>query len=558
MTDHVGSAGSAKAARTVLLALALQQLLMAYDSTAMNVALSTIVADLGTTLTGVQAAIALYSLVMAAFMITGSKLGLRHGHLRMFTLGTVLYGAGAVVTALSPGLPVMVLGWSLLEGLGAALVFPAVMSIATVLFEGAARTKALALVATMVGVGGALGPLLGGLITSVLTWRASFLMEAAVTLVVIFMVRGAREPAAPGVHRPFDGVGVVLSAVGCALVVLATLLAGRFGLFTSREDVVLFGRVVIAAGDLSLTVVLVAVGVAVLAAFGWWEMRLVARGEDPLVRVAVLRDRTTSTGSAALAVQFLVTAGTMFLIPVFLQTTLSYGALASGVTQLPSTVALVAAATAASKLAGSGRIGRKALVVAGFGLVVVGLVIIALTMRPHSTGWSLLPGLAVLGLGLGACVVLTDLVQSSAPPGQVSDVAGLSRSSSYLGQSVGVALSGAVLLGALLGSFTAGVNTSTALSATQKDELTTAVRQSSQTAAVSDDQARSTLARAGVTGATEEEIVRLNGQARITGLRASVLVMAGFALVGVVLALAIPVRPRRTPGVVGGAVPPPA
>ncbi|SMD20596.1 MFS transporter [Kibdelosporangium aridum] len=264
----------------MLFALATQQLLMAYDSTAMNVALSDIVKDLGTTLTGVQSAISLYALVMAALMISGSKLGSRHGYVRVFMAGAVIYGTGAVVTALSPNLPVMLLGWSLLEGVGAALVFPAILSIATARFDAATRTKALALIGVMAGVGAALGPIVGGVITRFLTWRVSFLMETVVTLLVVLLMRRVVEQRGPRPGRAFDVLGAVLSALGFGLVVAATLAAGRYGVFAARDDLILFGRTVIVKGGVAPTVWLGVAGLCTLVAFGWWEHRRVVRGRN--------------------------------------------------------------------------------------------------------------------------------------------------------------------------------------------------------------------------------------------------------------------------------------
>lgn len=539
------------AARVLLAVIATQQLLMAYDSTAMNVAVSDIVTDLGTTLTGVQSAISLYALVMAALMITGSKLGSRFGYLRTFALGAVVYGAGALITALSPGLPVMLVGWSLLEGIGAALVFPAILSIATLAFTGARRTRALTLVGAAAGAGAALGPILGGLITRYLTWRVSFLMETLITAVVVVLVSRHRalqvRPSRRPPRRPFDVVGVVLSALGFGLLVLGTLLASRYGLLTAREDVTVLGRTVLGAGGPAPTVVLGLAGLLVLAAFGWWERRLVRAGRDPLVRLAVLRDRTTRVGSLALAVQFLVMAGLFFLVPVFVQTTLGYDALESGLTLLPATVMLVLGSMAGARAVGEGRTARKPLVLLGFLLVAAGSLLVAAAFDPHPSGLRIAPGLAVAGLGLGLCTLLPDLVQSSAQEDTVSDVAGLSRSTSYLGQSLGVALAGALMIGGLLHTALDSVRTSTVLTSTQKQQSRQALEHGVQVTAVSDQQVRTTLANKGVTGAPADELVRINSRARDAGLTAATVGMTAFALAGAALALRLPGR-RSAPG----------
>jgi MFS family permease len=533
-------------AGVVLIALATQQLLMAYDSTAMNVALSDIVKDLDTTLTGVQSAISLYALVMAALMITGSKMGARLGYGRVFTLGAIIYGTGALVTSLSPGLSAMLFGWTLLEGIGAALIFPAILSIATMKFAGAARTRALSIIGAAIGVGAALGPIVGGLITTYLTWRISFLMETLVTAGVVLMMRGTLEPRRERPAESFDLVGVALSALGFSLIVLGTLSIGSYGLLTARQDVMFFGRTILGEGDVSPAILLGAAGLVVLAGFAWWERRRFTRHRDPLVRVAVLRDRTTRVGSSALATQYLVTAGVLFLVPVFVQTTLGYDALQSGLTLLPTTLMLIVAAMAATWLVGRGRLTRKPIVVLGFLLMAAGGIIVALTFDPDGSGWTLAPGLAVAGLGLGLGAILPDLVQSSAPPKEVSDVSGLSNSFSYLGQSVGVALAGALMAGVLLQSFTDQVERSVSLTEPQKTQVEATVDKQAQVTAVSDDRLRAALRDGGVVGQTQDELVRINADARDKGLTGAMLGMGLFALAGGALALRLPGRRRSS------------
>jgi hypothetical protein len=231
-------------------------------------------------------------------------------------------------------------------------------------------------------------------------------------------------------------------------------------------------------------------------------------------------------------------------VPVFVQTTLNYDALQSGLTLLPATAALIVAAAACSALVGVGRVTHRSVVVFGFLAIAVGAVEIALMLGPGASGLDLAPGLVLAGLGLGACAVLPDLVQSSAAPENVSDVAGLSRSVSYLGQSVGVALGGAVLLGVLLSSFTAGVHNNQFLTDQQQSVVTQTVESGVQAAAMSDAQAATALARKGVTGPVADELIRINAVARVDGLRAAVLAMGVFALVGLTFAVRLPRWPR--------------
>jgi Na+/melibiose symporter-like transporter len=230
---------------------------------------------------------------------------------------------------------------------------------------------------------------------------------------------------------------------------------------------------------------------------------------------------------------------------VFVQTTLGYNALQSGLTLLPTTLMLIIAAMVATRLVNGGRRARKPIVIFGFLLIACGGVIVALTFGPDSSGWALAPGLAVAGLGLGLTTILPDLVQSSAPPGEVSDVSGLSNSFCYLGQSVGVALAGALMVAVLLQSFTDNVNRSAVLNAQQKTQVNTSVAALARVTAISDDQLRATLQNKGVTGQTQDELVRVNADARDQGLAAAVLGMVLFALAGGALALRLPGKKTR-------------
>jgi MFS family permease len=526
------------AGRIVLFALATQQTVIAYDTTAIKVALSDVVRDLGTTLTGVQSVISLYALVVASSMITGTWLGARYGHARIFTLGAAIYGSGALVTALSPSLAVMGVGWTLLEGIGAAMIFPAIFSIATLTFSGAERTRALALIGAATAFGGALGPVLGGLITTALSWRASFAMEAAITLVVIVMMRRLAMPKRPPSETSLDYAGVVLSAVGFALIVIGTLLAGPYGLITARQDFGVFGRTVLSAGGISPALVFIVLGFAVLAVFALWEQRRITRGQDPLVRLAVMRERRVRVGSFGLLAQYFANAGTLFLVPVFAQTSLGYTALQSGLTMLPYMLGMIAGALIAGRLLGRGRTSHRTVVMVGFLLAAAGAAIVLIL--PHNNALQLAPGLAIFGFGLGACSILPDLVQSSAPAEQISDAAGVANSFSYLGQSLGVAITGVVLMSVLTSAFLFEAQRSSVLTVEQQLAVEQAVRRGVQATAVSDAHLTAALNTKDVTGPTASEVLRINRIARGAGLAAAMASVLVALLVGAVLAWRLP------------------
>src|SRR5215210_6785875 len=282
---------AASAGGLALAALCAQQFNMAYDTVGMNVALSTIVEDLGTTLTGMQAAIALYAVVMAAFMITGAKLADRWGRRRTFMIGAFVYGIGSGITALSPSLAALTFGWSLIEGLGSAFAQPALLTLATLNFTGAARTRAFAAIGAMAGIASAIAPIVTGFFATYLTWRIPFALEVLVALGVVWLSRKhLTESRLEGPRQSFDLVGVALSAIGFATTVFGFILASTFGFWTARQDMVIGGTTLFEKGGISPVPVIVGIGLLVLVLFAAWERwGRIRRGREPLVRLSILR-----------------------------------------------------------------------------------------------------------------------------------------------------------------------------------------------------------------------------------------------------------------------------
>ena len=539
--------GAPAAARTLFVLLSVENILINYTSTCMNVALSVLVSDLDTSLTGVQSAISLYALVVAAFLITGSKLGARHGYRRTFAVGGEIFALGALITAFGPTLPFMLAGWSVLQGIGVALMLPALVSMLTAAYTGAARTKALSTLGMTAGIGAGAGPVVGGLITNYLSWRVSFLLEAVITLTVVLLMRRTADPERPPVRteQNFDLLGVVLSATGFGLLVVATLLAGRYGLLKDRQDFVVFGETLLHTGQVSPVPLIAGIGALVLGLFAGWERHLVTSGRDPLVRLSVLRNRTIRAGTETLVMQILVPTGVLFLVPVFLQTTFGFDALQSGIVLIMVPLGLTAAASATAGLIVRGRMTHRGAQKGAFLLMAAGCLAIAVMFDPRqqdvpAIGLALAPGLALVGLGRGLATTVTDLIQSAPPPEEVSDVTGLSRTAGYLGSSFGVALAGAFMTTSLLLAFEAGVDESSVLTSGQKQLVQRTVDHQVQVTAVNDDTVRAKVAAQGVSGAAAVELVRINARARGQALTVAAVGMAVLALAGFLVALRIP------------------
>src|SRR6476619_5366445 len=332
----------AGAAGLVLLTLCAGQFLMMLDSSVMNVSIATVAKDVGTTVTGIQTAITLYTLVMASFMITGGKIGQIIGRKRAFAIGCVIYGCGSLTTALAPNLPVLLIGWSGLEGLGAALIMPAIVALVASNFGPAERPRAYGLVASAGAIAVAAGPLIGGLFTTYASWRWVFVGEVLIVLAILAV--GRRIADAPPDTRPkLDLVGTALSALGLALIVFSILKAGSWGFVTPKPEAPTWL-------GLSPAIWLLLGGGVVLLLFFAWENRQLRRGAEPLIDPSILLNRTLRSGLTGFFFQYTIQAGLFFAVPLFLSVALGLSAIDTGVRLLPLSISLLLAAAGIPKL----------------------------------------------------------------------------------------------------------------------------------------------------------------------------------------------------------------
>jgi MFS family permease len=424
--------------------LALTQFIASYAGSNMNVAISSIAKDLGTTTRGVQTAITLFTLTMAALMIPGSKLTDIVGRKRCFMLGLIVYGFGALIASFAQGLPLLIIGYSLLEGIGSALMIPPVYIILTVAFADLeSRAKAFAIVSASAGLGAAAGPLIGGLITSAISWRASFILQVLVVASIVFMAR--RFAGAKGVKRPFDITGSILSATGLVFVVIGILASGTYGWVKAKQDFKIGDTVIISEGGISPVWPLVAIGALFLAWFFWHIRSMERAGKEPLLSTRIFRNRISNLGLVTQNVQWLILQGSFFVISVFLQEIRGYSAIETGLILTASTVGIIVSSAFAGRLARNRS--QVVLIRAGFVTAVVGIALLLLISDATSNVATFLPGLFLMGLGLGVMLTSSvNVVQSSFPEKDQGEISGLSRSISNLGSSLGTALVGSVLV----------------------------------------------------------------------------------------------------------------
>ncbi len=448
MLDDVGTtpSNSQASARAMILPLALAQFIASYAATNMNVAISAIAEDLGTTVSGVQTAITLFTLTMAALMIPGSKLTDIWGRKRCFVLGLAVYAVGGLLAALSQGLPLLIGGYSLLEGVGSALMIPPIYILVTVTFPDVkSRARYFGVVSGAGGLGAAAGPLIGGLVTSAISWRASFGLQVLVVAWIIVLARKITDPARSGPAPRFDLTGAVLSAAGLFFVVLGLLQSRTYGFAKSRQDFSIGSTVVIPKGSVSPVWVYVAIGALFLLWFFLHVRSREKKGRDVLLPLRLFRNKLANLGLGTQTIQWLILQGCFFTVSVYLQEVNHYSPIQTGLILTPATIGILATSAAADRFAR--RHPQRWLIIAGFLVTAVGMILLLVLVRAHAGVWRWIPGLLLFGGGIGTMLTSSvNVVQSSFPDKDQGEISGLSRSVSNLGSSLGTALVGSVLV----------------------------------------------------------------------------------------------------------------
>ncbi|WP_173921982.1 MFS transporter [Agromyces sp. Marseille-P2726] len=421
--------GTRAAARRILAPLALAQFICSFAGSNMNVMINDMSEDLDTTVQGIQVAITLFLLVMAALMIPASKLTDRFGRKRLFIVGLGVYGVGAIISAIAPNLGVLILGNSLLEGIGTALLIPPVYILTTLRFQDLReRARAFGVISALGGMGAAAGPLIGGIITTAIDWRAAFVFQALVIVLIIVLARRVDDPIAPDPGRSFDVLGALLSAIGLVALVMGIL---------ALDDA------------LPLAIALLVFGAAMLAWFMFRSGRLERAGREPLVSPALFRNRGSNTALLTQVLQWMMLMGVSFVVAAYLQVVRGYNAIETGIIFTAATVGLLASSLSVGRLVR--RFAQRTLVVAGFALTSAGIAGLIFTVAVLPGAWAFAPGLLGIGLGLGLMLTPSvNLVQSAFPEGQQGEISGVSRAVSNLGSSLGTAVAGTILVAGLV------------------------------------------------------------------------------------------------------------
>jgi len=510
-----------------LLILASAQFVMVLDSSVMNVSISAIVEDLDTTIQGVQLAITAYTLVMASFMLVGAKLGDIWGRDRAFAIGLAVYGIGSGTTAISPNLPVLLFGWSLVEGLGAVLVIPAIAALIAANYEGRERALAYGIIGGVAAAAVAAGPLIGGWVTTAFTWRLVFAGEVVIVIAILLVRRRMRGSPRPERPPSLDVVGATLSAAGFALVVFAILQSSTWGWVQPKSAPTIGGTEITPLG-FSVVPFLILAGLGVLAAFGTWEERQERKGRPALLDLSMLRIPTLRAGLSTLLMQQLVIYGTFFVLPVYLQVVLGFDAFQTGVHLVPMSVAMLIAALAGPRLAAR----RSPKAVARVGLIALALgaalELGAIDVELDQGAFGL--ALAIFGVGAGLLASqLGNIIMSSVEPARTNEAGGLQGTAQNLGASLGTALIGSVLLLGLTNAFIDRIENNPDLPPEVRTGITSAA-EASGLQIVPVAQVETALTQAGLPADQVDAVVADYGAAQLDGLRNALGAVGIFAL----------------------------
>ena len=513
-----------------LIALGTAQFVMVLDQSVMNVSISQLVHDFDTTVTTIQAVITLYCLVMAMLMLTGGKIGDIIGRRRAFTVGLIIYACGSALTAVAPSVAVLALGWSILEGIGAALVLPALAALIAGNFEGSARKVAYAVIGGVAGAGIAIGPILGGWATTELSWRVVFVGEVVLVLFILAMTHLIGDAKTGETPPKLDVVGSVLVATGLGAVVLGTLQSSTWGWIRPKDSPIeVFG--------FSLTIFVITAGGVLLWAFVTWQHRRERHGKDPLVHMGLLGIVPLRSGLIGLFSQNLILMGVFFVIPLYLQLVIGLDALETGIKMLPVSITMFIASAVGSRL--SGRFPVRGIVRGGLMTTVVAIVALLATVKPDLGDAGFAVSMAVLGVGMGLIVSqLGNVVQSSVDASGRGEAGGQQYTGQQLGSSLGVALIGAIVLAGLTGAFVNQVESDTRIA----DEVSAQVSVAAQPGIdfVDSSQIEAAAAQADIDGRTGAAIVDDYETAQLQALKAGLLAAALLALISLAFTGGLP------------------
>ncbi len=494
--------------------MGISQFVMILDSTVMNVSISTVADDLDTTISGMQAAITFYALTMAALMLTGGKLGDIWGRHRAFRIGSIVYGIGSLITALSPNLGVLLFGWSLVEGLGAILVIPAIAALAAVNYSGRDRVVAFSILGAATGLAAAVGPIIGGFMTTYLSWRYVFVAETII-MIGVLLLSGKIKDQRSDKKTALDVTSSLMSAVGMAMLVLGLLQSKTWGWISPIAKPSIGGHEIAPFG-ISIVAYLILAGIIVLWLFMQRQKSMEAAGKNPLLKASLLKIPALRSGLSVLLSQYFTIAALFFVVPVYLQTILGYDALHTGYKLIPLSLGLLIFTAVGSKMTAV----RPARNIARWGQLsmALGTLLIMASIKPTLSGFLFWLGMFIVGAGFGLLASqLGNINMSAVGQEDTAEAGGLQGTFQNLGTSFGTAIVGSVFMLALASGFTSSIQSSQNLSPAAKENI------SSQTETgvgiVSQSQAENYVVKEGGSSATAKTVSNIYQDSQIDALK---------------------------------------
>jgi len=537
MIDTHNTTGIRKWMPLVVLAFAL--LIIILDTTILNVSLRTIIIDLHTNIQGIQWVITAYSLMLAAFTITGGRLGDLFGRKRMFILGAFLFAVGSFITSISTSVGMMIIGEAIIEGIGAALMLPATTSLLVSNYEGRDRQIGFGVWGGIAGAGAALGPVVGGFLTTYYSWRWAFRINLVVAALVIagaYLIKETRDTA----EKPqLDYLGVVLSSLAMFLVVFGLIESSTYGWFAAKQIFTVgplsFGFL----GGVSIVVPSIILGLVVLALFFLWQWYREEHDKTPLVSLSLFKNTIFVRGALIVSILSLGQAGISFALPVFFQSVLKLSALQTGIAMLPMSLTLLVVSlfTAyVAKFFTPKRIIQGALVIDAFAFVAL-----AFGIASDTSQWALAPGFVLFGIGMGLLFSqASNMTLSAVSVEQVGEASGVNGTLRQLGASLGSAIMGAILLSTLGANLVSGVQASTVIPASDKPAISQTVQ--SQVSAIEFSNGTSASGATGIPATLENAVAAISKSATVDATRDTLLYGIIFIVLAFLLSLRLPNR----------------
>ena len=463
----------------LLIVMSLVAFIMFLDTTMMNVAITDIVNDLDTSVSTVQSVISLYALVMAAFMVTGGKLGELYGLKKVFIIAMIMYAIGTTAAAMAPTISVLIIGWSVIEGLGVAMLLPIATILITINYKGLDRAKALSIFAAVASIAAALGPIYGGAMTSYFSWRWAFASELIVIAVIFLLLKYVHAPKpSKAEDQKLDIKGTVLMASSLTIILLSIMGASTYGFLEPKETFTLFGREITPFG-LSIVPFALALGVGILGWFMKWEATLMRAGKEPLIDITVFKNIKFKASVVVGGILAFIITGIFFVIPVFLQTAFGYSAIETGIALLPLTLALMVFALIFAPL--GSRFSPRTISQLGLGIMAIGAIVFDRSLSMELVTRDLIPGLLIFGAGVGIITSqITNLAMSSVRKEHTTAASGVNNPLRQFGTALGTAILGTVLLSGFFVVMERNVTSSEILSEDQQAAVITAIHQRTQ------------------------------------------------------------------------------